>query len=526
MLIESKNIDKKKESVEKNSKNIDDDQLDSQNDSVVVKEEEVPADINNKEDDDAADSSSQSEEDTTSSPKEVAILNRSVNDQSNFNKVPPNDLDAEKALLCCILMDEDYKYRMPNIGITSDHFYNKANSIIYEGITELENESKNVDLITLKDQLVKMAKLNEAGGVVYLAEIIGTLSTSANILYYAEIIESKFILRSLISVNTESIETAYQEIEEADQLLDRVSSELFTLAEKKSRNIPKKLGELLIDTYAVIKEFSDRGDNISGIATGYEDLDNITLGWQDNALMVLAARPGMGKTQLALNFAINAAKSEKKSKVAFFSLEMGNKELVMRLLSMEGNISLSKLKSGKLSDDDWGRLARAMNKMSQYDIYIDDSSSLNILELRTKVRRLKKDKGIDILFVDYIGLMDTDSNVDRHEGIAKISRSLKALAKDLEIPVFALSQLNREVEKRTDKRPQLSDLRESGAIEQDADIVLFISKPPQSKEDADNNVNDSNRDIIIAKHRSGPTGNIQLHFNTNSLKFETIDHYH
>ncbi len=462
--------------------------------------------------------------------KEITIINKSVNDESNFNKVPPNDLDAEKALLCCILMDEDYKYRMPNIGITSEHFYNKANSILFDGIKELEIESKNVDLITLKDQLVKMAKLNEAGGVVYLTEIINTLSTSANILYYAEIVESKFLLRSLIAVNTESIETAYQEIEEADQLLDRVSSELFTLSEKKARNIPRKLDELLMDTYAVIREYNERGDNISGITTGYEEIDNITLGWQDNALMVLAARPGMGKTQLALNFALNAAKSDKKSKVAFFSLEMGNKELVMRLLAMEGPINLGKLKSGKLDDKDWERLSRAIHRMSSYDIYIDDSSSLNILELRTKVRRLKKDKGLDILFVDYIGLMETDGKVDRHEGIAKISRSLKALAKDLEIPVFALSQLNREVEKRADKKPQLSDLRESGAIEQDADMVIFISDTPQ-KSDGDNPAPTVDkkvgefRDILIAKHRSGPTAEISLYFDKTSLKFVSVEHY-
>ena len=324
-----------------------------------------------------------------------------------------------------------------------------------------------------------------------------------------------------------SVETAFSGEQEATQLLDNFSGEIFSLAEKKQRNTPQQIEKTLVDVYAQIEEWSKKEGDISGITSGYERLDTLTAGWQKSNLIVLAARPSMGKTQLALNFAINAARSEEKTPVAIFSLEMGRNELAMRLLSMVGNVSLSHLKSGNLQADEWTSLGIAMGALAELPLYIDDSTSLNVLELRTKCRRLKKDKNVGMIIVDYIGLMETDSKIDRHEGISRISRALKGLSKELDIPIMVLSQLNREVDKRQDKRPILSDLRESGAIEQDADIVMFILRPEfYGIKDANGRDQSGLAEVIIGKQRSGPTGHVNLHFDKKCLKFEdNIDKY-
>ena len=282
-----------------------------------------------------------------------------------------------------------------------------------------------------------------------------------------------------------------------------------------------------MDVYAQIEEWSKKEGDVSGIPSGYEKMDTLTAGWQKSNLIVLAARPSMGKTQLALSFAINAARSEEKTPVAIFSLEMGRNELAMRLLSMVGNVSLSHLKSGNLQADEWTSLGIAMGALAELPLYIDDSTSLNVLELRTKCRRLKKDKNIGMIIVDYIGLMETDNKIERHEGISRISRALKGLSKELDIPIMVLSQLNREVDKRQDKRPILSDLRESGAIEQDADLVMFILRPEfYGIKDANGRDQSGLAEVIIGKQRSGPTGLVNLHFDKKCLKFEdNIDKY-
>ncbi|HQO09914.1 MAG TPA: replicative DNA helicase [Clostridiales bacterium] len=445
----------------------------------------------------------------------------------DLKKIPPHDIEIEKALLCCIMMDEDWNEKLKEIYLKDEYFYLKQHRYIFEAAKQLINENNKADLLSLKDQLHKNGKLTEAGGAAYLGEVLDAVPTSANIRHYAAIVENKFLLRSLINVSTDSITAAFREEKNATELLDKLSGDIFSLAEQKNRSVPQLIDKVVMETFNQIEKWAEKKGDISGVTSGYHELDEYTAGWQKSNLIVLAARPSMGKTQLALNFAINAAKSADKVPVAIFSIEMGRKELAMRLMSMVSNVSLKKLRTGNLAENEWTALGLGMGELGQLPIYIDDSSSLNVLELRTKARRLKQDKNIGFIVVDYIGLMETDSDVERHEGISRISRSLKGLSKELDIPILVLSQLNREVDKRQDKKPILSDLRESGAIEQDADLVLFILRPEfYGIKGPDGKDQEGLAEIIIGKQRSGPTGSVFLHFDKKFLKFEdNIDRF-
>ncbi|MBN2856817.1 MAG: replicative DNA helicase [Candidatus Delongbacteria bacterium] len=445
----------------------------------------------------------------------------------DMKKIPPHDLEVEKALLCCIMMDEDWGEKLTEIDLKEEYFYSRQHQYIYEAVINIVSDGNKVDLLTLKDHLYRSGKLTEAGGAAYLSEVLDAVPTSANIRHYAKIIEDKYLLRSLIYISTDAVTAAFREEQEAFKLLDKLNGDIFSLAENKKRNIPQLIDKIVLETFGQIEEWAKKKGDLSGVTSGYGVLDEYTAGWQKGNLIVLAARPSMGKTQLALNFAVNAAKSEEKTPVAVFSLEMGRKELAMRLLSMVSNVSLRKLRTGNLAENEWTSLGIGMGELAELPIYIDDSSSLNVLELRTKARRLKKDKNIGFIVVDYIGLMETESNVERHEGISRISRSLKGLSKELDIPILVLSQLNREVDKRQDKKPILSDLRESGAIEQDADLVLFILRPEfYGIKDDQGRDQEGLAEIIIGKQRSGPTGSVYLHFDKQYLKFEdNIDRF-
>ena len=445
----------------------------------------------------------------------------------DMKKIPPHDLEIEKALLCCIMMDEDWGEKLTEIDLKEEYFYSRQHQYIYEAVINIVSDGNKVDLLSLKDYLYKSGKLTEAGGASYLGEVLDAVPTSANIRHYAKIIEDKYLLRSLIYISTDAVTAAFREEQEAFKLLDKLNGDIFSLAENKKRNIPQLIDKIVLETFGQIEEWAKKKGDLSGVTSGYGVLDEYTAGWQKGNLIVLAARPSMGKTQLALNFAVNAAKSEEKTPVAVFSLEMGRKELAMRLLSMVSNVSLRKLRTGNLAENEWTALGIGMGELAELPIYIDDSSSLNVLELRTKARRLKKDKNIGFIVVDYIGLMETEANVERHEGISRISRSLKGLSKELDIPILVLSQLNREVDKRQDKKPILSDLRESGAIEQDADLVLFILRPEfYGIKDDQGREQDGLAEIIIGKQRSGPTGSVYLHFDKQYLKFEdNIDRF-
>ncbi len=439
----------------------------------------------------------------------------------DLRKIPPHDLEIEKALLCCIMIDEDWNEKLTETDLKEEYFYSKQHQYIFQAVLHLVVEGTKVDLLSLKDYLHQSGKLTEAGGPSYLAEVLQSVPTSANIRHYAKIVENKYLLRSLINISTDSITAAYREEKDASMLLDKLNGDIFSLAENKKRNTPQPIEKVVMETFGQIEEWSQKKGDLSGVTSGYHELDNYTAGWQKSNLIVLAARPSMGKTQLALNFAINAAKSEERTPVAIFSIEMGRKELAMRLLSMVSNVALKKLRTGNLEANEWTTIGLGMGSLGELPIYIDDSSSLNVLELRTKARRLKKDKNIGFIIVDYIGLMETDSDVERHEGISRISRSLKGLSKELDIPILVLSQLNREVDKRQDKKPILSDLRESGAIEQDADLVMFILRPEfYGIKGPDGSDQEGLAEIIIGKQRSGPTGSVWLHFDKKYLKFE------
>ncbi len=444
-----------------------------------------------------------------------------------IKKIPPHDLEIEKALLCCIMIDEDWGEKLADIALKEEYFYSRQHQYIFQAACHLTNEGNKVDLLSLKDFLHKSGKLTEAGGAPYLGEVLESVPTSANIRHYAGIVENKYLLRSLINVSTESITAAYREEKDAEVLLDKLNGDIFALAENRERNTPQPIERVMFETFGQIEEWAKRKDDISGVSSGYKELDNYTAGWQKSNLIVLAARPSMGKTQLALNFAMNAARSAEKTPVAIFSIEMGRKELALRLLSMTSNVPLKKLRTGNLEDSDWTTLGLGMGELGELPIYIDDSSALNVLDLRTKARRLKRDKNIGFMIVDYIGLMETDPSVERHEGISRISRSLKGLSKELDIPILVLSQLNREVDKRQDKKPILSDLRESGAIEQDADLVMFILRPEfYGIKGPDGSDQEGLAEIIIGKQRSGPTGSVFLHFDKKYLKFEeNIDRF-
>jgi len=445
----------------------------------------------------------------------------------DLKKIPPHDLEIEKALLCCIMMDEDWDEKLKDVDMKDEYFYSKQHQYIFEAMKHIISDGDKVDLLSLKEHLHIKGKLTEVGGASYLGEVLDAVPTSANIRHYARIVENKFLLRSLINISTESITAAFREEKDASMLLDKLNGDIFSLAENKKRNIPQPIERVVMETFGQIEEWAKKKGELSGVSSGFGELDNYTAGWQNSNLIVLAARPSMGKTQLALNFAVNAAKSEDRIPVAIFSIEMGRKELAMRLMSMVSNVSLKKLRTGNLADNEWTALGLGMGELGDLPIYIDDSSSLNVLELRTKARRLKKDKNIGFIIVDYIGLMETDSDVERHEGISRISRSLKGLSKELDIPILVLSQLNREVDKRQDKKPILSDLRESGAIEQDADLVLFILRPEfYGIKGPDGKDQEGLAEIIIGKQRSGPTGSVFLHFDKKYLKFEdNIDRF-
>lgn len=369
-------------------------------------------------------------------------------------------------------MDSEGHEKISHLNITEESFYSKANSILYSAYMKLQDEVESYDIITIVNKLKEMGKLNEVGGTPYLVDVIGVLTTSANIVYFAESIEDMAMKRGIISNATLAIEDSYNETESGLETLDKLSSNLFSLSEKKINKHPVEIGRLLMDTYTEIEELSKSDTIVSGISTGYESIDLMMNGWQKDTLSIIAARPSMGKSLLMSNMAINSAK--KGNTTAIFSLEMGKSELTKRMLSSEGDISLSRIKTGKIQDsvfNGWERLANAMHKLNSIPLYVDDSESATLLDIRTKCRRLKKDKDLKLVFIDYLGLMDFDKGVERHEGIGRISRGLKKLSKELGIPIVLLSQLNREVDKRPDKRPVLSDLRDSGCLTRDSIIT-------------------------------------------------------
>jgi replicative DNA helicase len=452
------------------------------------------------------------------SPEFVTSRRRrgSGGDEPPAGRVPPHDLDAERSVLSALLLDA--RTFLDVIGeVSSEDFYHPAHQVLFRSMVSLNDDRQPVDLVTLSDYLTTRKLLDQVGGPVLLAEISDFEATAANVVHHARIVRDKALKRRLIQVSSEIAETAFDEEGSGENLLDAAESRIFEISRENSRTTFTSLTEEMPATFDYVEAIMNRAGGLTGLPTGYSDLDEMTGGLQDGELIVLAARPSMGKTALALNIARNAA-MDHNAKVAIFSLEMTTRALVLRLLSSEARVDFSVFRSSYMPTRDFTALSHAGTHLSEADIWIDDSGALTILELKAKARRLKADKGLDLVILDYLQLAHTDGRRDRKDlEIAEISQGLKALAKELDIPVVALSQLNRGPEQRDPdkRRPNMGDLRESGAIEQDADVIAFIYRDHVYNKDSDPN----DAELIIAKQRNGPTGTVHLHFEGRYARF-------
>ena len=445
-------------------------------------------------------------------------------------KIPPQAVDLEEAVLGAMLIDEKGVNEIIDI-LSPEVFYKKSHQLIYESIQRLFRESEPIDLLTVSADLKKNNNFEIIGGDFYLISLSQKVSSSAHIEYHSRIIQQKFIQRKLITISNEIISKSYNESTDVIDLLDEAESKLYDIAQNNIKGSSETAQNLVIQAKNRIEEISKQ-EGLSGISTGFEKLDRLTSGWQPSDLIIVAARPGMGKTALALSMARNVS-VQKKIPVAFFSLEMSSVQLITRLISSETGLSSDKLRTGKLADHEWQQLNIKVSDLESAPLYIDDSAALTIFELRAKARRLASSHGIKLIIIDYLQLMNLGSSNkagNREQEISTISRNLKALAKELNIPVIALSQLSRAVETRGGtKRPILSDLRESGAIEQDADIVSFLYRPEYygitEWDDDMKTPSEGQGEFIVAKHRNGALDSIKLKFVANLGKFEDIDSF-
>ncbi len=435
-------------------------------------------------------------------------------------KLPPYNIEAEKSLLGSLLLDRDAIIKVSDI-VRGDDFYQEGHGKIYTAVQRLFERRSPIDLVTLSDELEKNEELEIIGGSSYLATLANAVPTAAHVVEYANIVSEKSTLRGLISASSQITELGFAEDQPVVDILDKAERALFSVSQKylKQKFVP--IRSVLTEAFDRIDELHKEKGKVRGIPTGFKVMDNLLSGLQESDLVVVAARPSMGKTTLVLNMALYAAIKESLP-VGFFSLEMSKEQLVDRLLSMEANIDSWKLRTGNLSEEDFERLGPAMGALSEIPFYIDDTPSLNVMEIRTKARRLQTEKGLSMLVVDYLQLIEGGSRSDgnRVQEMSQISRALKGIARELKIPVLAVSQLSRAVESRPDKIPQLADLRESGSIEQDADVVMFIYREDYYKPDTDKK---NIAQIMVKKHRNGPTGNVELYFEANKLSFRNLE---
>ena len=439
-------------------------------------------------------------------------------------KIPPNDIEAEQAVLGSMMLDNDAVMDAINI-LKPEDFYREENKLIFSAMINLNGRSEPIDLITVKDELISLGKFEVCGGLEYIASLPEKVPTTANADKYIRIVEEKSMLRSLIKTSNELLELGYNQTLETDEIIEKAEKEVFDLSLNRNRKDYTPIKDVLIETFANLEKLYNQKEHITGVPTGFIDLDYKTAGLHGSELILVAARPSMGKTAFALNIAANAA-IKAKIPVAIFSLEMSKDQLVTRMLSSETGIDSNKLKTGKMDEDDWIKLSEGLGPLSESEIYIDDTPGISKTEIRNKYRKLKLEKNIGLVIVDYLQLI-SDSNIrkngSREEEISKISRSLKIIAKELNVPVIALSQLSRAPEQRKDDhRPMLSDLRESGAIEQDADIVMFLYRDDYYNQESEKR---NIAEVILAKHRSGSTGTIELAWFGSCTKFANIDKY-
>lgn len=438
--------------------------------------------------------------------------------QEMIEKVPPQNLEAETAVLGSMLLDRDAASLAIEM-IDSSCFYKDAHKKIYSAIIKLYDDNKAVDLITVVEELKKTNALDEVGGPAYITNIASSVPTAANIAHYIKIVKEKHILRNLINASTQIVSECYNTEHDADTLVDKAEQIIFDIAAKKVESRAVPLRDVIRSSIETIDNLYQRKENITGIATGYRDLDMRTAGLQYSDLIVIAGRPSMGKSAFVTCIAEHIGVIEKKP-VAFFSLEMSKEQLVQRMLCSHARVDAHKVRTGFLSQADWPRLVTAAGKLSEAPIFIDDSPGISVMELRAKARRLKAQHDIQLIVLDYLQLMQGPANSDsRQQEISEISRSLKALARELRVPLIAISQLSRAVEQRSDHRPQLSDLRESGAIEQDADLVILLLREEYYNPTEENK---GISEIIIAKQRNGPVGSLNLTFIGEYMRFENL----
>lgn len=424
----------------------------------------------------------------------------------DISRIPPHSVESEQSILGSIILDKDAIITVAETINPSD-FYKEAHKIIYESMLKLNSNNEPIDLITLIEELRKEGHLDNIGGISYLTSLSTIVPTTSNVKYYANIVKEKSVMRQLIKASNEIINLGYDASTDVQEILDKAEKNIFDISQEKSGDDIQPINLVLQDTFDMIERLCTQKSDVTGITTGFEDLNKKINGLQRTDLILLAARPAMGKTAFSLNLVQNAALKGDAS-VAVFSLEMSKEQLVQRILSAQSNVELSKIKTGTLGESDWPRIIDAMAVLSEANIFIDDTPGIKISEIRSKCRRLKIEKGLDLIMIDYLQLMEGEGkNENRQQEIAKISRSLKILAKELDCPVVALSQLSRSPELRKDHRPILSDLRESGSIEQDADIVMFLYRDEYYHEDSEKkNIGE----VIVAKNRHGETGNVEL----------------
>lgn len=434
-----------------------------------------------------------------------------------IGKISPNDIEAEQAILGSMLTDKDAVASAIEV-LKPDDFYREDNKEIYEAITNLYSRSEPVDIITVKAELTANGKFENVGGLEYLAMLPDKVPTTANVEQYIKIVEEKALLRNLIKTGNEIVQMGYSQTEEVEDIMDLSERKIFDLLKDRTKTSYTPIKDVLVDTFAQIERLYNKSDMITGIPTGFTELDYRTAGLHNSDLILVAARPAMGKSAFVINIAANAAiRSE--TPVVIFNLEMSKEQVANRILCSEAMVDSNKIKTGKIEEEDWTKLAEALGRISDAPIYIDDTPGISIAEIRAKCRKLKLEKNIGLVIIDYLQLVTASGkkNASREQEISEISRSLKILAKELNVPVIALSQLSRAPEQRKDDhRPILSDLRESGAIEQDADIVMFLYRDDYYNENSEEK---NIAEVIIAKHRGGSTGTVKLAWIANYTKF-------
>jgi replicative DNA helicase len=438
-------------------------------------------------------------------------------DTASF-KLPPQNIEAEQSILGGILIENDAINTVVEL-LEANDFYREAHQKIFQCMIALSEKSEPLDLITLTNELKKSKELESIGGASYLASLTDSVPTAANIAYYTKIVKDKSTLRKLISTATEIVTQGYHEGKDLEDLLDDAEQAIFRISEHRVKPAFFPIKEIVKESFKVIEKLYEKKELITGVPSGFKDLDRKTAGFQNAELIIVAGRPSMGKTALCLNIAQHASINAKVP-TAMFSLEMSKEQLAIRMLCSEARVDSARLRSGFLSESDWPKLTMAAGALSDAPIFIDDTPAISVLELRAKARRLKADRGLGLVIIDYLQLMRGRSGMERREQeISEISRSLKALAKELDIPVLAISQLSRKAEDRPGRQPQLSDLRESGAIEQDADVIIFIYRDEVYNPDSDRK---GTAEVIIGKQRNGPTGKVDLSFISEFTTFKDL----